>query len=225
MVGDPADAGAGDGGAEDVAEEAREASGGAGGVFGDEVEGVEADEHDWAVDEEADGDEGGDVDPERAVLVEGVDDEGGEGEGGEEDGGWGAAAVEEAVGEEAAEDSAGDACGFEGEPCETGLTEVEAFGGLEVGGDPVDDPVADEVDEGVGEGDGPEGSVRENVVEEDFAEREDAFLGMGVVWREVVAEFLDGREPAGLGGVAEEEDDEDGADGGDGGWEVEFGVP
>lgn len=80
MVGDPADSGAGDGGAEDVAEEAREASGGAGGVFGDEVEGVEADEHDWAVDEEADGDEGGDVDPERAVLVEGVDDEGGEGD-------------------------------------------------------------------------------------------------------------------------------------------------
>src|SRR6187549_196327 len=44
VVGDPADTRARDRGAEHVAEEAREAGGGPGGVLGDEVEGVEADD-------------------------------------------------------------------------------------------------------------------------------------------------------------------------------------
>ena len=67
------DARAGDRRPEHVAEEAGEAGGRAGGLLRHEVERVQADDHDRSVDEEADRDERGVVDPERPVQVEPVD--------------------------------------------------------------------------------------------------------------------------------------------------------
>ena len=180
-VGDPADAGTGDRGAEHVAEEAGEAGRGARRLLRHEIEGVQTDDHDRSVDQEADRDERRVVDPQRPLDVEPVDDDGDERQGHEQHVGGRPPALEVAVRHEAAGDRARDGRVLVERPRGARLPEREALRRLEVGRDPVHDAVADEVDEGVGHGDRPQVAVLEDVAEEDLAETEDPLVVRAVV--------------------------------------------
>jgi hypothetical protein len=208
VVGDPANAGAGDGGAEDIAEKSRETGRGARRLFRHEIERVQADDHDRPVHEEADRDQRGDVDPERAVAVQAVHDEPGQGQHHEEDRRRRAAALEYLVRDPAAENRPRDAGELECRPRVARLLEREALRRLQVGGNPVHHAVADEVHEGVGDRDGPEVPVVEDVAEKDLLEREGLLVRRRIVGRVVVLVLLDGGQAAALRGVAQQPGDE-----------------
>ena len=142
-----------------VAEQAGETGGRAGGLLRHQVERRDADEHDGAVDQEADrphGDVGHQFGAALPVDVDGHHDQRHV-----DDRGRGAASLEDLVREPAAEDRAEDAGDLEDEVRPTAAVERHALapvgdGGRQIGRRPVEHAVADEVDEGVGEGDEPQ---------------------------------------------------------------------
>jgi hypothetical protein len=73
VIGDPSDTCARKCGTEDVTEEPCEPCSGAGGLLRHEIERMEPDEHDGAVNEKADGDERGNIHPQRAIAVQSID--------------------------------------------------------------------------------------------------------------------------------------------------------
>ena len=118
--------------------------------------------------------------------------------------GRGAASLEEFGRDPSADDRSGDArvvVQREGQVALRGIHDIHL---LQVDRRPVADAVTHQIDESVGQGDEPENLVLENVVDEEFFEGDFLFFSLGGLYRRViVAVFVDGRQPAGLGRVAQ----------------------
>ena len=114
--------------------------------------------------------------------------------------GRGAASLEEFGRDPSADDRSGDArvvVQREGQVALRGIHDIHL---LQVDRRPVADAVTHQIDESVGQGDEPENLVLENVVDEEFFEGDFLFFSLGGLYRRViVAVFVDGRQPAGLG--------------------------
>lgn len=108
LVGDPAHTGSGDGGAEDITEKTGEARSGSRRLLGHEIERMQADHHDRAIDEEADRDERRVVDPERSVQISPIHEDRDKRESHEQDRRRGAFAFEDFVRDPAARDRSRD---------------------------------------------------------------------------------------------------------------------
>ncbi len=225
MIHRVADQGVGRHRAAEVAEQTGEAGGGAGRFLRRQLQGLQADQHHRAVDQEADHDQRGHVDRRVAGRVQPVD-QGADGHQDHEHHAGGAAiALEQLVRQPAAEQGAGNPRPFVEEVRPGRLVDVEVLGLLEVGRRPVEHTVAQQVDEHVGQGDVPEQLVAQHVGDEDLLGRQLALVVFVVAFGVVVLVLLDRRQAAGLRGVAHGEIGEYGYAHGDDGRHVEGRAP
>ena len=202
-----------DKGAEEIAEEARQARCRTGRVLRGKVQRLHADEHYGPINEEADADQGDDDDGE--VVNEGpVQADEHRDEGHEDHRRQRAAALEELVRQPAAEEGARDGGELIREVGPAGALEVDTLL-REDGGRPVQAAIADHIDEGVRQGDEPQELVVQDVVEEDFLRGDGRLVLLGVVLGIVVAPLFHGREAAGLRRVAQQDVGQEGDEQGD----------
>ena len=151
-----------DGRAEEVSEESGQSGGCPGGLLGCEVEGLYADQHHGAVDQESDGDQRY-VIQQYVVHVFPVDHDEDRDECHVDHGRDGPASFEDLVRQPSADDRAGDGCPF---VCRVGpahILDVITLDVLQVGRRPVQYAVTHQVHERIGEGDIPEYLVVEYV--------------------------------------------------------------